>query len=85
MFIDGVLGTLCLIITTCQGQGLHRLDGAGIGLLLLAAFFAFTGIVLAYKAISIGIAGVVLSIYNANAALLLLLSVIFLHQLISNA
>lgn len=48
-------------------------------MLFLAGLFAFTGIVLAYKAIGVGIAGVVLSIYNANAAVLLLMSVIFLH------
>lgn len=48
-------------------------------MLSLAASFAFTGIVLAYKSISVGIAGVVLSIYNAGAAVLLLMSVIFLH------
>ena len=48
-------------------------------MLMLAACFAFAGIVCAYYSISIGVAGVVLSIYNANIAIQVILSAVFLH------
>ena len=50
---------------------------------MLAAVSAFSGIVIAYFAMSIGIAGVVLSLYNANVSVTVILSKLFLHQQIT--
>ena len=83
MLFEGILGTVCLIVLTLQGEGLHSLAAETIWMLMLAAVCAFSGIVIAYFAMSIGIAGVVLSLYNANVSVTVILSQIFLHQQIT--
>ena len=79
MLIDGIIGTICLVVTTCQGGGLYDLTGSGFALLMIAAVFAYSGIVILGYTIGIGIAGIISSIYNANAFIHVLLSAIFLH------
>jgi drug/metabolite transporter (DMT)-like permease len=52
-------------------------------LLLVAALFAYAGIVVGNYTICVGISGVVVAIYNANAFIHVSLSAIFLKQEIS--
>ena len=66
-----------------QGSGIYALSSDSIALLMVAAVFAYTGIVIGNFTISIGISGVVVAIYNANAFIHVLLSAIFLKQEIS--
>ena len=80
LLFEGVIGTICLIITTAMGSGLHELSLESFGFLMLAALFLFTAIIIANYTISIGIVGVVLAIFNSNAAIHVLLSSIFLAQ-----
>lgn len=84
MLVEGITGTICLIITTWAGSGLYSLSIESFALIMVAACFAFSAIVMANYAISIGIAGVVLSIFNANASIHVILSAIFLSQEITN-
>jgi len=83
MLVEGTLGTICLVATTLCGSGLHELTPASFCLLTIAAFFAFTGIIIANYAISQGVAGVVLAIFNANASIHVVLSAVFLKQAIT--
>ena len=78
LLIEGTIGTVCLVITTLSGSGLHELSSGSFWFLMLATFFLYTAIIMANYTISIGIAGVVLSILNSNAALHVVLSAIFL-------
>lgn len=47
---------------------------------MVAAVFAYTGIVIGIFSVGIGIAGIVVAIYNSNAFIHVLLSAIFLDQ-----
>ena len=83
MLTEGIIGTVCLIITSIAGSGIHEMTGESFGMIILAACFAFSGIVIANFACSIGIAGIVLSIFNANAAIHVVMSAVFLNQKMS--
>ena len=83
MIVEGIIGTICLVVTSMQGSGIYALSSDSIALLMVAAVFAYTGIVVGNFSISIGISGVVVAIYNANAFIHVLLSAIFLKQEIS--
>lgn len=83
MLVEGITGTICLIITTWAGSGLYELTISSFSLIIVAACFAFSAIIMANYAISIGIAGVVLSIFNANASIHVILSAVFLSQSIT--
>ena len=84
LLFEGALGTVCLVILTLMGGGVHELSLASFGFLILAAVFLFIAIILANYTISIGIAGVVLAILNTNAAIHVVLSSLFLSQDISS-
>lgn len=79
MIVEGLIGTIYLFVSTAEGEGLHALSGASCGMIAIAAIFAYSGIVMGTFTISIGIAGIVVAIYNAGALIHILLSVIFLH------
>lgn len=83
MVFEGIIGTICLAVTSMQGSGIYELSAESIAWLVVAAVFGYTGIVLSNFTISIGISGVVVAIYNANAFIHVLLSAIFLKQEIS--
>ena len=69
LLVEGILGTVCLIITTAQGSGLHELSGKVFGLVLIAGLLAFTALILLNYSISKGLAGVAISIFNTNASI----------------
>ena len=54
-------------------------------MLMLAACFAFVGVVISFAAISIGVGEVVLSIYNVSVVFQVILAAICLHQMITSA
>lgn len=66
-----------------MGDGLHNHSAASVGMIALAAIFAYTGIVMGSFTITIGVAGIVVALYNAGALIHILLSVIFLNQAIT--
>ena len=80
MLIEGVMGTLCLVVASLQGGGISELGGSSIAILMVAALFAFAGIILANYTLAKGLSGVVCAIYNANAFVHVLLSAVFLGQ-----
>lgn len=78
MVVEGIIGTLCLFITTIIGYGMFELDLQGVAMLMIAAVFAYTGIVICIFSMGIGISGIVACIYNANTVIHVLLAAIFL-------
>ena len=83
LLVEGIIGTLCLIVTTAQGSGLYELSAKVFGMVLIAGLLAFTALVFLNYAISKGLAGVAISIFNTNATIQVILSSLFLHQAIS--
>lgn len=79
LLVEGLLGTLCLIITTAQGDGLYELSLRSFGMVMIAGFFAFTALILINYTIAKGLAGVAISIFNTNPSIQVVLSSIFLH------
>ena len=69
LLVEGVLGTLCLVVTTYEGSGLHELSTKSFGMVIMAGIFAFTGLLLLNYAIAKGLAGVALSIFNTNPSI----------------
>ena len=82
--IEGFLGTVCLIVTTLMGSGLHELSTASIFTLLGAAAMAFSALVCLTYSISTGNVAISVSIFNSSAAIQALLSSLFLGQLITS-
>ena len=83
MLVEGCIGTVCMVVTTLQGSGLHELSLGSRGMLVIAACFAYAGIVTANYSVSVGVSGIVIAIYNANCFVHVLLSAIFLRQTIT--
>ena len=84
LFVEGFIGSVCLLVTSLQGDGVHLLDMKAHILMAIAGVCAFSALVILNYAISIGLAGVAVSIFNLNAVVHVVLSSIFLHQIISN-
>ena len=84
LFVEGIIGSVCLLITSLQGDGVYLLDMKAHILMAIAGASAFSALVILNYAISIGLAGVTISIFNLNAVVHVLLSSLFLHQIISN-
>ena len=80
MLIDGFFGTIGLVITTALGSGLHEIGLSGFGLMIVSAIFAYFATAVGNYALSIGIASITMAIFKCSAALLVLLSAIFLSQ-----
>lgn len=83
LLVEGTIGTICLIVTTASGQGLHELSTASIGMMAIAGVLAFSALIMVNYSISIGIAGVAISIFNVNPCIHVLISSIFLRQVIT--
>ena len=78
MFIDAVLGTICLIITSIQGSGIYDMSPKGFGMIWLAGLTAYIYFLLSNYAFEFGLAGVAISIINTSAAIHVILCSIFL-------
>ena len=82
--VESTLGTICLIITTFQGKGLNELGDSSHLVILIASVAAFTALVISNYTVADGIGGVAASIFSTSAIILVILSSIFLDQVISN-
>ena len=69
LLVEGTIGTICLIVTTLQGSGLHEMTGDSFGMIMIAGVLAFTALMLLNYSISIGLAGVSISTFNTNPAI----------------
>jgi len=68
-FVEGFIGTVCLVITTLCGSGLYELTVSSFFTVELASLAGLaSGVLLSYS-IATGIAGVALSIFHSNAAI----------------
>ena len=66
LLIDGIIGTTCLYFATEKGQGLHEMTTVSFSMIMIAGVLAFTAIVIMNYSISIGLAGVAISLFNTN-------------------
>ena len=82
LLVEGTIGSICLLVTTLNDSGLHELSLASVGMMFIAGMFAFSSLVMLNYSISTGIAGVAISIFNIHPCLLVLISSLFLRQLI---
>ena len=69
LFIEGLIGTLCLFVTTQDGGGLHEMSLVSFLMMVMAGVFAYLAIMMLSYAITVGVAGVSLSIFNTNASM----------------
>lgn len=83
LIAEGIIGTVCLVISSAMGSGFFStgLDGALI--MLLAGLTGVVAVGLLQYSISIGIAGIVSSIFNTNVAFFTALCFFFLNQALS--
>ena len=83
LLIEGIIGTICLTVTTFNGGGLYELSQGAFWMLILAGAFGFASLILLNLAISIGNAGVAVSIFNTAPALQCILASVWLGQFIT--
>lgn len=74
LLVEGIIGTLCLIIYTIMGNGLYDLTPSTFWMLMIAGCCVYASLTTLFYCISVGIAGVVVSIFNCAAALQALFS-----------
>lgn len=68
LIAEGIIGTSCLIVSTTMGYGLYETGVNSTLIMLLGGLTGFLAIGLLQYTISIGIAGVVCSIFNTQTA-----------------
>ena len=83
LLVEGTLGTTALIIMSICGYGIFVMDWMSIVMMIIAALFLYTSVVLLNYSIGIGLVGVSVSIFNSNAAIHTAISYFALHQQIS--
>ena len=83
LIAEGIIGTICLIVSTVMGYGLIQLGAGSTLIMLLGGLTGFLAIGLLQYTISIGIAGVVCSIFNTQVAYFTALCFFFLDQDVS--
>ena len=83
LLVEGIVGTLCLLITTLQGNGIHELSPKSFAMSLLAGCLTFTSLVMLNFSIAKGLAGVAISVFNTNPTIQVILSLIFLGQTVT--
>ena len=79
LFVEGAIGTVCLIVTTSLGGGLYEMSAYTILAMMLCALNIYWCLVLLGYSIRIGVAGVVVSIFNTNIPLHTAISSFALH------
>ena len=83
LFIYGIGGTICLIISTFCGQGLYSMSPFTILTVILAGLFLHTALSLYMISMAIGNAGLTVSIFSSFVAMQTAISYFFLHQQIT--
>ena len=83
LFVEGVLGTVALIIYSFMGSGVHDMDPVGYGLIALSGVCAYVSLLLVFTSLQHGVTGVVFAIFNSNAVLQTMFSSLVLGQEIS--
>lgn len=80
LFVEGSMGTIALIVMTICGYGFYVMDWLSIVMMIIAAIFLYTSLVLLNYSIGIGLVGVAVSIFNSNAAIHTVIAYFALHQ-----
>ena len=83
LFVEGTIGTICLIVLSIMGNGIFEMSGLSIVLMIISALFLYTSLVLLNYSIGIGLVGVAVSLFNSNAAIHTAISYFALHQQIT--
>ena len=69
MLIYGSFGTVCLLICTCLGHGLYYMTLTSMIALALSGIFLQSGLTLYMVSVSIGDAGLSISLFNSYAGI----------------
>ena len=80
LLAEGVLGTLCLIGASIAGKGVFEASSQVFWLMMIGGLSGVIAVSLLQYSVSIGIAGIVSSIFNTNVAYLTALCYLFLGQ-----
>ena len=80
LFVEGTIGTICLIVMTACGNGLFDMPKLSVIMMILASLFLYTGLVLLNYSIGIGLVGVAVAIFNSSAVMHTVISYFALHQ-----
>ena len=68
LFVEGCIGTLCLLVYTAMGSGLFDFRTVHTAWVVLAGILTLLGLVVQNYSLSIGIAGITISIVNFSLA-----------------
>lgn len=84
LFVMGIVGSLCLAISTIAGQGLMVISMADFWYMMAGGVCGVTAISLFQYSISQGSAGIASAIFNTNSAFFTALCFFLLDQALSN-
>ena len=78
---EGIIGTICLIILSVNGKGVHEFDsGKSFAIVMIAGACAFTALTVLNYAVAVGNAAVAISLFNCSAAVHVIIASVFLDQ-----
>jgi drug/metabolite transporter (DMT)-like permease len=83
LLVEGLIGTVCLIIYTLMGLGLHEMTTFSFWIMVLASIACYLALILLNYSLAVGLAGVAISIFNTNPAIQTAFSFFALGQNIS--
>ena len=83
LMVEGAIGTVCLIVYTLMGYGMHEATVQGFWIISLASVVCFTSLVLLFYSLAVGYAGLAISIFDANPAIQTIVSYYLLGQIIT--
>ena len=81
---EGILGTLCLAITSILGDGVFAISSQNFWLMMLGGLSGVIAVNLLQYSVAIGTAGIASSIFNTNVAFFTALCFFFLGQALSS-
>ena len=76
LFALGTVGTVCLILATAMGGGVYATGWQIFGLMMLSAFCGAISIGLISYAMSVGVASLVVSIFNLCPAIMCVIAIL---------
>ena len=75
LFAMGLVGSVCLIVSTAMGDGIYAIGWHNFGLLMLSALSAAISLGCVSYAMSIGVASLVVSVMNLNPAIICVIAI----------
>ena len=80
LFIYGVVGTICLVVSTCMGYGLYSMGFSTLLMVVFAGIFVYAALTCLLMSVAIGSAGLSVAIFISFAGIQAAICYFFLHQ-----